>query len=199
MQIELLTITVNGEDFVVACLDDQEVQYRLKLEAENHWHTFQEWTNDEEDCEFAPLPDWKNMSISEAQRTQLFWDNGTEFGVYYERTPQVLDDQKVYEKLAPTASNLEWADQIACRYSYKVSVAKMLALLEYEWMLECTPLNEQLDAIPGVDNTDYDGHFGPQVMYTVASGSDVPSTHEQINSLIKRQVAKAVAWKEEQG
>ena len=198
MQIELLMISVNGEEFVVACLDDQEVQQRLKIEAEHHWHAFQDWANDADDCPFANLPDWKNMSVSEAQRTQMFWDNGPEFGLYYERTPQVMSDEKVLAKLTPTASTLEWADQIACRYSYKVSVNKMLALLEYEWMLECTPLSEQLDAIPGVDNTDYDGHFGPQVMYTVASPQDVPDLHALIDGAIKRQIGKALAWKEEQ-
>lgn len=51
-------------------------------------------------------------------------------------------------------------------------------------------LNEEIDNIEGVDNCDYNGHFGPYIFYRVAAINDRRDTHKKIMALIKAEAKK---------
>lgn len=51
-------------------------------------------------------------------------------------------------------------------------------------------LSEKLDELPGVNDTDYDGHFGACIYLTIDADDDTPDLHQQITMVI----AKHLAW-----
>jgi hypothetical protein len=53
-------------------------------------------------------------------------------------------------------------------------------------------LYQLIDKVEGVDNCDYDGHFGSYIYYRVDVLSDTPGTHKKIINLIKETIDKAL-------
>ena len=50
-------------------------------------------------------------------------------------------------------------------------------------------LDRRLDSLDGVENTEYDGFYGPKIFFRVRAEYDTPKLHEQILSLIREYTA----------
>jgi len=52
-------------------------------------------------------------------------------------------------------------------------------------------LYEELDKLDGVNDTNYDGHFGPYIFLNIEVECDTPETHEQVIQIILRHLKDA--------
>lgn len=50
------------------------------------------------------------------------------------------------------------------------------------------PLYQQLNVLKFVESTNYDGHFGPHVWYTLTAENDTPANHNFIRMIIVRYI-----------
>jgi hypothetical protein len=70
-----------------------------------------------------------------------------------------------------------------------MEVAEMLSILRADDLPHPhTPLYTLLDGIDGVDDTDYDGFFGPFLFYKVSADCDCEETHEHIIQMTKEYI-----------
>lgn len=79
----------------------------------------------------------------------------------------------------------------ATDYQVEISVDDMLALLKLEGFgskSDVEPLFRKLNEIDGVDNADYDGHFGAQVFLSIEIESDTPETKAKIIQAIEQHL-----------
>jgi hypothetical protein len=92
-------------------------------------------------------------------------------------------------------------DFLTCRIEYAIPIQpeELIALDKYEsplrpeWSGEKS-LSTLLDEIPGVDRSDYNGHFGAYIHVRIDSDYDISSTRDKIRALIHQNIKKAVDW-----
>jgi len=57
-------------------------------------------------------------------------------------------------------------------------------------------LYQKIDKVAGVDDTDYNGHFGANVFYRVSAEHDNEETHAEVRRLIQEHIDSAVSSEE---
>lgn len=86
------------------------------------------------------------------------------------------------------------------RYAVVISRDDFIALTKAEEILApgyylSPSLSDRLDSLPGVWETEYNGHFGAAIYLTIDTDADSPAHREVLASIITDQLAKARAWK----
>ena len=77
------------------------------------------------------------------------------------------------------------------RYSVEISDNNLVTILDAEnWCWTFKHLYEQLNALPGVLESDYNGHFGGQILYTLQAEADTQKAHATIAKIIKNHIAQ---------
>lgn len=71
-------------------------------------------------------------------------------------------------------------------YATPVSIESFKSLLKSEWEEGDNeqPLNLKIDDLEGVDNCDYNGHFGNFISYRIEAKHDTAFLHSQIIKLL---------------
>jgi hypothetical protein len=78
-------------------------------------------------------------------------------------------------------------------YAVEVSIDAFLAVSKWEdWTNRELTLLDKLDKLPGVDNIEYNGHFGPCFYFRLDVDHDTPAMHARIARTIEQHVAKCV-------
>jgi hypothetical protein len=74
-------------------------------------------------------------------------------------------------------------------YALPVPVRDFLALTHREARYPEKPdLGSELDAMKGVDNTEYNGHFGSFIYYRVTVEHDTDETHAAVAACVERHL-----------
>lgn len=86
------------------------------------------------------------------------------------------------------------------RYCVEIDRDDFIALTKAEEILApgyylSPSLADRLDPLPGVWDTEYNGHFGAAIHLTIDTDADSPAHREALASIITDQLAKAKAWK----
>ena len=78
------------------------------------------------------------------------------------------------------------------RYTYDVPVEAFIKMLRLEagWPVK-NLLSWRLNKLPGVFDTEYDGHFGARVFFSILEGHDTDATRALIEAEIYRALARA--------
>lgn len=53
----------------------------------------------------------------------------------------------------------------------------------------------RLELEPGIENVEYDGHFGPSIYLSITAEQDSQTMHGVIATLINHQIERAKEWK----
>jgi hypothetical protein len=81
-------------------------------------------------------------------------------------------------------------------YSIEIPLADFIRLEQYENPFKGfkeDALSTILDRIEGVDDTKYNGHFGPYIYLRIEIEHDTPRTHKAIIAAIQRRLNKCAA------
>lgn len=79
----------------------------------------------------------------------------------------------------------------AVSYSYQIPVADMETILKFEDKnFDIKHLVDRLEAIDGVYNVDYSGHFGAYIFVTIEKDNDSRFTHAKIQNTIAEYISK---------
>ena len=91
-------------------------------------------------------------------------------------------------------------ERISTNYAVDIPRDDMVALLAAESLLDNNPkipfeeaLSHQLDAITGVRDTEYNGHFGAAIYFTLDFEHDTPETHQQITATIAAHLQRCTS------
>lgn len=86
------------------------------------------------------------------------------------------------------------SEVVARKYSVAIPMDAMLRLLDRESIKNIgdygPTLSSEMDDIMGVYESDYDGHFGAAIYYTVEVGYDSPELHQAVYDLIRKHTAE---------
>lgn len=72
----------------------------------------------------------------------------------------------------------------------------LLAILKYESTCPNVPLCNKLNRIPGVSDTNYDGHFGPHIFFTLDRENDNRDTRNLVDSTITAFIDTSRYWRD---
>lgn len=92
-----------------------------------------------------------------------------------------------------TPRNTTGMNVCSTNYSFTVSVEDFTTIddWDHEQPEYVTTLGDRLDSIEGVDNAEYNGHFGSHIFFTLGAEEDNSATHDQIYKLITSYIEEA--------
>lgn len=85
------------------------------------------------------------------------------------------------------------------RYCIEIEAKAFTAMLDAEEILgrgePMDSLSDSLEKLPGVNEVEYNGHFGANVFLSLDSDIDSPAAREALGVVIEQHLAAAKKWK----